>query len=338
MDFSKFCLGVGPMSRYVVDFCLQYSKKHDFPVMIIASRNQVDHDTGYAFSTPELAKYVRQHRDYDPERVLICRDHCGPYFSDRDHGLALEQALENCINTLHADCDAGFNLIHVDVSRIPESEQYRVAQILFDSALSQQPRMMFEFGTEDNTGLHREETLSKLRQQLEFVERYKPNIKFVVSQTGSLTKHTQVGTFELEPNHEIAQLIHEHGLLFKEHNADYLPESDVRMRRTAGIDSINIAPQLGAVQSQVMLKYGGKHPDLLSEFYSDVIRASFWAKWITKDVTSNDVKFAASAHYCYNYRSGRKLLAELQTNPEFLRELQDSLYHALDQYRLGMKV
>ena len=91
---KKFKLGAGPMSKEIIDLLIEYSATFSFPIMIIASRNQVDYDSGYVCTTAQLAKQVKSHPDYNKD-ILICRDHCGPYFSDLDQGLSLSDALNN---------------------------------------------------------------------------------------------------------------------------------------------------------------------------------------------------------------------------------------------------
>ena len=44
MDFR---LGFGPMSREVIEILCNYSHNNKKPLMIIASRNQVDAESGY---------------------------------------------------------------------------------------------------------------------------------------------------------------------------------------------------------------------------------------------------------------------------------------------------
>lgn len=306
--------------------------------MFIASRNQADYNSGYAFTTSELADYIRNNKYYDPSSVLICRDHCGPYFSDNDDELILADAVEACLKTIEADCNANFDLIHIDVSRVTIAQQFDIAKVLFDHVRKFKPDMAFEFGTEDNTGTNLKDSMQKLQQQLEFIEAYKPNVKFVVSQTGSLTKHTQVGKFDPKDNMQIAELIHNKGILFKEHNADYLNATEVNLRKTTGVDSINIAPQLGSVQSSVMLYYKHHCSELYETFYNEVLEAGYWKKWVTPDITDNDTKFIAGAHYCYESTCGKLLLDELSNCIDFVATLRMRVYDALDQYRIGYEL
>ena len=87
----NFKLGVGPMSPLIVDILAGYAVKHERPMMIIASRNQVDAEGGYAMTTPELA---RQLESYPRSHIRLCRDHCGPYFLDSEKELPLNKAVE----------------------------------------------------------------------------------------------------------------------------------------------------------------------------------------------------------------------------------------------------
>lgn len=336
MDLNKFKLGVGPMSPEVVNLCLEYSKIHDFPIMIIASRNQVDAYGGYAFSTPDLVSYIKSNEHYNANRVLICRDHCGPYFSDADKDLNLRKALDRCLETVRADVSSGFDLLHIDVSRVEDSEQEKTARTLLDYALDLKPTIIFEFGSEDNTGEGLTRSLSRLRRQLKFTESYKDSIKFFVSQTGSLTKHKQIGSFNVETNSKVAEAIHSAGLLFKEHNADYILADEVKLRKQAGVDAINIAPQLGAIQSRVLQQLGPQVDNLYKDFVNYVLTQGYWKKWVTEEVTDDATRFAVSAHYCFNSPKGRALIAELRSkNLPFDNLLKEQLFKELDEYRLG---
>jgi len=336
MDWNRFKLGVGPMSKDIVESCLRYSKQHNFPIMFIASRNQVDYSSGYAFTTPELVQFIKSHQNYDSNLVRICRDHCGPNFADADKGLSLAETVSRCIATIESDIQNGFDLIHIDVSRVDEKHQTEVATTLIDFVLSLEPNMALEFGSEDNTGQNLHDTLLKMDQQLQFAKRYKSNIKFLVSQTGSLTKHTQVGVFNEPMCGKIAEKIHAAGFLFKEHNADYLKKSQVGLRKATGIDSINIAPQLGYAQSTVINKLGYSFEPELKQFKEYVLQQDAWRKWVTDDVDDLETRFLVSAHYFFNSHYFKKINEIMMTkNVPFAEALYAEISLVLDQYRLG---
>lgn len=338
MDISKFKLGLGPMSKDIVDICLEYGKVNDYPIMLIASRNQVDFDSGYAFTTESFSECVNNNSFYDPERVLICRDHCGPYFSDLDKNLSLNDAVDRCLKTIEADIKSGFDLIHIDVSRVSQDMQESVATRLFDYALSLNPDIMFEFGSEDNTNIGLDESIANLDNQLVFVQKYKNNLKFFVTQTGSLTKHTQVGTFDPNLNKETSEKIHSYGLMFKEHNADYLLESDLSYRTKANVDAVNIAPQLGSIQSTVLYQLKDHCSVEFADFFNLVTNSDYWKRWVLSESgTDNFTKFRVAAHYCYNHSEGKKLMAILNETEEFKNNLRTELFSLLSIYRKGLQ-
>lgn len=340
MDISKFKLGLGPMSKDIVNLCLEYSKVYDYPIMLIASRNQVDFDSGYAFTTQEFVNFVKSNENYDSKRVLICRDHCGPYFSDADRSLTVDAAVSRCIQTIKTDIEAGFDLIHIDVSRVPNTDlQETVATKLFDYALSLNPNIMFEFGSEDNTSTGIEESIANLDRQLNFVQRYKPNLKFFVTQTGSLTKHTQVGTFDPSLNKAISEKIHSYGLLFKEHNADYLLASDLSYRTQANVDAVNIAPQLGSIQSTVLYQLKDHCSEVFHDFFIEVVNTDYWKRWVLSETSSdNFTKFRVAAHYCYNHSEGKKLIDTLNDTKDFKNNLKTEMFSLLGIYRKGLQL
>ena len=294
MDLKKFKLGVGPMSHDVIDICLEYSKLYDYPLMIIASRNQVDATTGYVCTTQELTNIIKQNANYNSDRILICRDHCGPYFSDIDQNLNLNSTVDRCIQTITADINAGIELIHIDVGRTPVESQDEITHKLFSHALSLNPDLLFEYGSEDNTGENLNYTLQSIDKQIGLVSRYKPNLKYFVSQTGSLTKHSQVGNFKLDQNIEIAKKISNAGFLFKEHNADYLTSNEVNLRSDAGVSAVNIAPQLGTIQTSVIIDLGKEFDQEYKKFFDLVIATGYWKKWTVSSNVTEETKFLVS--------------------------------------------
>ena len=333
MDLKKFKLGVGPMSPEVVDICLEYSKIHNFPIMIIASRNQVDAASGYSFTTEKLVDFIKSNINYDQERILICRDHCGPYYGDVDNGLSVEDALKNCINTIDSDIKNGFNLIHVDISRVANEEKYTIAKELINYILKLNPFMMLEFGSEDNLSV--EENKNQIYNDIEFSSQY-PAIKFVVGRTGSLTKHKQVGHFSVEDNSKLAEVIHKHEFLFKEHNADYLTAEDIKLRKQAGVDSLNIAPQLGVIHPTVLTTLGKEFDNEYNAFKEYVLGKEVWKKWITSDVTDDETKLLVSGHYFLNTNEAKQLLSKIDST-KFKTMLKTELFSVLDIYRKGLE-
>ena len=62
---KKTLLGVGPMSKNIVDASIELSDKHNIPIMLIASRRQIEsqiYGGGYVnnWTTNDFSKYVKQ--------------------------------------------------------------------------------------------------------------------------------------------------------------------------------------------------------------------------------------------------------------------------------------
>jgi hypothetical protein len=333
-NLTPFKLGLGTMSPEIVDLCLEYSAVNNYPIMLIASRNQADVDSGYAFTTATLAEQIRNNPNYNSERVLVCRDHCGPYFSDLDKGETLQHATGRCIETIITDSELGFDLIHIDVSKVDPKQQERVATTLFGVAQSANPNMMFEYGCEDNTGEVLNDNLKSMRAQLTLLNKYKPHVKFFVSQTGSLTKHTQVGKFNNVIARISTDMAHGEDLLFKEHNADYLTHSHIVKRKAAGVDAMNIAPQLGCLQTKVMHDLGKDLGAVYDEFRAHVLAKEYWVRWTTPDITDEQTRFIAGGHYSFNSIQGIALKAAI--GDSLTSHLKPAIFAVLDEYRSGM--
>lgn len=323
---KQFKLGFGPMSKDIVKVLAAYTKNNNYPLMIIASRNQVDFDTGYVCTSAELSELVKEYRN---SNLLLCRDHCGPGFSDLDRGLDLEMQIHRCKNTIQSDIAAGFDLIHIDVSRVA-TDQLKVAQELIEFALSLNPGIKLEFGSEDNTGVDIESSIGRIEKQLEFLSAYRNNVVFFVTQTGSLTKDGQVGSFDVERNRQIGEQIRAAGLLFKEHNADYFTAEDIQQRIEAGIDTLNIAPQLGKMQTDLLKQFAPT--DLWSKFADYVYSRNYWQRWVPEGVTDKDIAVSVSGHYCFNSEPCRNIVAAIDTD-KFNSALEKSLTELMDHYK-----
>ena len=323
---NKFKLGAGPMSQDIIDILGTYSRDHAYPLMIIASRNQVDYVNGYVCNTHRLAEQVKQ---YKTDNLLLCRDHCGPYFKDADRHLTLDDAMNQCLKTISADVANGFDLIHIDVSRI-EQDQLQYASKLIDYTLNLNPSIMLEFGSENNTGVELESSIGRIDTQLEFLQEYKNNVKFFVTQTGSLTKENQSGCFDIIRNTGIVNQVHDAGFLFKEHNADYFTSNDIVKRIKAGVDSLNIAPQLGKVQTKILYKFAPLQ--LWEEFSTYVYKQNFWQRWVQPGVTDKHLATIVSGHYCFNSKEYTNILNNIDVN-QYKQELKTEVVNLINFYR-----
>lgn len=313
----KYNLGFGPMSPLIVDIMLQHANEHERPLMIIASRNQVDHNSGYVMNTDQLAQQVNRRAN---PYVMLCRDHCGPYFLDVEKALNNRQAIEATKKTIGADIENGFDLIHIDTSRCERS--YDAADELINFSTKLNPDIQFEFGTEENVGVAA--GIKKYQEDVKFASQY-PNMQFVVAQTGSLTmEDRQVGSFDTAIVRKLVNFANRAGVKLKEHNADYLTAAQIRQRRDAGVHALNIAPQLGVVKTKTILALAEQFSVDTSAFSTAVLDSNKWCKWhIDGD---GHTKVVTAGHYCYWTSEFFQLTEQLEKHVNW----RSAVYQAID--------
>lgn len=125
---SATILGIGPMSKNCVQAALELSRDDDYPVMFIASRNQVDIDEfggGYVngwnqFSFAKAVEDVAKEINYN-NLYYLCRDHGGPWQRDKERNdhINVEEAMDRGKKSYAADIEAGFDLLMIDPTKDP---------------------------------------------------------------------------------------------------------------------------------------------------------------------------------------------------------------------------
>ena len=326
----NFKLGFGPMSREVITSIATYSKEKNEPLMLIASRNQIDAESGYVMTTPELRQLLST---LPTENLWICRDHCGPYFLDVEKGLPLRDAVEASKKTIAYDIEQGFDLIHIDTSRVDDT--YGIAEELFDFSYKKNPTLRFEFGTEENVGVAA--GIIQYKKDVAFAKNM-PNIYTVVAQTGSLCHEDhQHGEFNYQAAIELVQVANENGVKLKEHNADYLTAAEVRMRKDAGVHTLNIAPQLGVAQTKLLRVLSSKHaPNEWQQFADVVLASGKWSKWT--DLDDPTQKVSVAGHYCYSSLEYQTLINKLiNAGVNWQQEVDSVIYDILDTYTVNLR-
>lgn len=315
---SATLLGIGPMSKNCVQATLELSKEYDFPVMFIASRNQVDMDElggGYVngwnqFTFAKAVQEVANDISYD-NFYYMCRDHGGPWQRDKERNdhLPLEEAMELGKRSYVADIEAGFDLLMID----PTKDPFEVGKVIpLDTVLKRTveliefcenerkarnlPEIGYEVGTEEtNGGLTSTETYETfiLRLQEELEKRGLPMPTFIVGQTGTLTRKTeQVGTFNFRNAYDLAQMAKKYGVGLKEHNGDYLDDATLLEHIPSQITATNVAPQYGTEETRAYLKLSAVEAKLAKNGLIDdpsrtrevllthAIQSERWRKWM----------------------------------------------------------
>jgi len=319
----NFKLGLGPMSFRINDILARYAKEYQRPLMFIASRNQVDATSGYVMTTAELANQINPLRS---KYLMLCRDHCGPYFLDAEKSLSARQAVEATKKTIAGDIENGFDLIHIDTSRC--EQPYHIADELFNFCLFLNPKIRFEFGTEENVGVAA--GIKKYQEDVKFASQF-PNMEFVVAQTGSLTmEDRQVGSFDVAMVRKLVGYAEAAGVKLKEHNADYLSAEQILLRKQAGVHACNIAPQLGVIQTKTVLDLADRYGVDASHFKQTILDSGKWKKWIIDG--NDDVKIAVAGHYCFNSPVYSNLEEKLTNFCNVNSAIEQNIKICLDQY------
>ena len=184
--------------------------------------------------------------------LYICRDHSGPYTSDKkDENFVNE--LENTKKSLFADIQNSFDLIHIDTSYCGK-KKLEILKELYDYCIQnslKDKKIHFEFGTTD----HGEKFNKKnFLETFNAVKNLKNGI-FLTGSTGSLIKGIkQTGQFNIADCKNMLEIINESNFKIKDHNCDYLNLKDIKLRKASGIDAFNIGPELAMVESRKVIE------------------------------------------------------------------------------------
>lgn len=316
-------LGVGPMSPMLLQASLELSDEQDFPILFIASRNQVDKDefgSGYvsgwdqfrfAAAIREMAERIGYKGQY-----YLCRDHGGPWQRDEERRARLpeKEAMERGLISYYADIDAGFDLLHIDPTKDPD---FAEGTVPMDIVLNRtveliekteayrkakgRPPIGYEVGTEETngglTGVEAFETfIVRLRAML--TEKGLPLPNFIVGQTGTLTRLTEnIGHYSYENARKLSAISDENGMELKQHNSDYLSESVLLIHPALGVSSANVAPEYGTVETRAYLTLDALEKklfelgvvsevtDLTPVLQRAAIGTGRWRKWMVGDQT-----------------------------------------------------
>ena len=313
-------LGIGPMSENIICAALELARDYDFPIMFIASRNQVDADKlggGYVLNgSPkrfvETINKVASRVGFDGI-LFICRDHGGLWQRDneREERLSEQEAMKRARLSYLTDILSGFDVLHIDCTLDPHFKGYVPLEIVIRRTIDlieyiereRQKRGLgqvgYEVGTEMTAGgltdsTDFEQFLVDLIVQLD--RQGLPRPDFIVGQTGTLIKmQRNVGQFDQKKAEELVSIAEKHGVYFKEHNADFLDEGSLRKHPEIGIAAANTGPEFSATETKAYLKLAELEENSIKEenslpisnFVSALSEAALdsecWRKWLTKE-------------------------------------------------------
>jgi hypothetical protein len=339
-------LGVGPMSVNCVDAAIELSNEYISPIMLIASRRQIDSEQfngGYVnnWTTPEFSRYVKN-KDKRGD-IILARDHGGPWQNnkEKEKKMSLRQAMQSAKESYKSDIDSGFKILHIDPSidihGVPSKNDllerlFELYEYCWSYAQDTGKEIIFEVGTEEQSGSTN--TQEELDSTLFYIERFcnKNNFPlptFVVIQTGTrVMEMRNVGSFDspLRVFDEIAseiqvpkmiEICKRHNVFMKEHNTDYLSDVALSWHPRLGIHAANVAPEFGVAETMAFLQIIENNglKQLGERFLHLAYNSKKWDKWMLPNSTASDRdKSIISGHYIFSTPEFLELKKEADQN------------------------
>jgi hypothetical protein len=281
------------MSKNVVDSIIEFDDEFGF----IPSRRQVDYNGGYvnSWTTGEFATYVNG-------RVPIERDH-GGIGQGYKHDDGIESFMHDC---------RYFDKIHIDPWKeyrdFDKGLQETIDCINFIYLVMGKKKIKFEVGTEESIRRFEADELDKLLRHLKgkLESDIFENIEYVVVQSGvglDLGKQNNTGTFDSDRLEKMISVCKKFGKKSKEHNGDYLSNDEYKVRFDMGLDSINIAPEFGQLET---LCYLEEMDEDIDEYYNICYESKRWEKWVDEYFIPEDNKrelIKICGHYVFSDES-----------------------------------
>lgn len=325
-------LGVGPMSINCVDAAIELSNENDVPIILIASRRQIDSEEfggGYVnnWTTEEFARYVTEHDKKG--KILLARDHGGPWqnTTEIDQNLGLQRAMASAKSSYRADIAAGFQVLHidpsVDIHGKPDVDEvldrvFDLYEYCWSEAQQRGQEIIFEIGTEEQSGSTNSQ--EELDYTLNAIQKFCnenaiPQPAFVVIQCGTRVMETRnVGSFdtpvrvanELPAEIQLPKMIeicNKYGVFMKEHNTDYLSDEALQWHPRLGIHSANVAPEFGVAETRALLSILESNglQNLADQFLQVAYDSKKWTKWMLDGTKASDRdRSIIAGHYVFS--------------------------------------
>ncbi|MFH0815002.1 MAG: hypothetical protein V1902_02940 [Candidatus Falkowbacteria bacterium] len=308
------------MSSEIIEAVFRFSHYHRKQLMLIASKNQIDHSGGYVnnWNTAQYAAFIAEIKKiYPMSDVKICRDHCGPGFNGIDE-------IADCYKTIEDDIKNGFDLMHIDFCHFKgdKGQQLEETKKAIEYCLKLRPDIYLEIGTDENYGANYNlPILEEIARELDYFKNFCVP-EFYVVQTGTVVKEIgQAGHINKEAVEQISAILKSKDVKLKEHNADYLSKDEIVSRRGI-VDAVNIAPQLGVVQTKIVLSKCLIYGIDPSEFLEEVYKKGKWKKWMDKNTMENKLLCCEIAgHYHFASDSYKKIILKLAEREEIKENL-----------------
>jgi uncharacterized protein YlbG (UPF0298 family) len=267
MDAIKFF--IGPMSKNVVDAIMEFYEETGNLVGLIPSRRQVEWNGGYAnnWTTEQFCNYANI--------LPLQRDHAGP-----DQGITDDDGYESLAHDAKS-----FDLIHIDPwKKYPDfAEGLKWTANMIEHCDRINSKLLYEIGTEEAIRPFEASELERLIIALkyELTPAVFDKIKYLVIQSGTSLKGTnQTGNYDPKRLKDMITVARKYRLLSKEHNGDYLSLDLIKDKFKLGLNSINIAPEFGLIETTTYLNEI-KDEKIFDRFWQICYDSKKWIKWVS---------------------------------------------------------
>jgi len=347
---NKNCtlLGVGPMSLNCVDMVIEIANEYSIPLMLIASRRQVDSERmqgGYVnnWTTENFAHYVKS-KD-KKNMVILSRDHGGPWQNNLEieKSFDLKKAMDSSKDSYLTDIKSGFQILHIDPSIDPFNSLntdiiiervFELYEYCVEHSIKNNKDIIYEIGTEEQSGSTNtpdelEYTIEKINNFCDKKKIIRPS--FVVIQSGTkVAEMRNIGSFDsdLRVRNEIAaeiqvprmiEICNKNNIWMKAHNTDYVSNEALQSHPKLGIHAVNIAPEFGVIETKSILQILKENNliKLRDKFLEISYESKKWEKWMVKDsLASNYEKSIIAGHYVFSLEACKEVFLEARRDLE----------------------
>ncbi|MFH1420629.1 MAG: class II D-tagatose-bisphosphate aldolase, non-catalytic subunit [Candidatus Aenigmatarchaeota archaeon] len=341
-------LAICPMSEIIVKATFEEAKESGFPILFVATRNQVDINGGYTgWDQQGLVNFVNRIAKESSFNglVFIARDHGGPWFNFAERDLQESDAMEKTKKSFEKDIDNGFQMLHVDATMNSDSIDVvlkrTIELINHIEAYSKEKNftMEYEVGTEEIEG-----GLTDLNVFENYLKELSKNpawkkFCFVVAQTGTKLGFKGEHNFDEKRAKELVEIAKRYGLGIKQHSTDDMETSQLRLFPKIGVAAANVGPEFSVAETQT---YVDDEPALLEAFKTAALRDGKWHKWSKKqesELTEKEkIELAVScARYVYNYPEIKNAMSRMNKRvcADALDAVKASIHRYVDAFNLA---
>ena len=321
LEESLLCWG--PMSKNIVDTLITFSNDYKLNITLIPSRRQIEYNGGYVnnWTTKDFVKYVKSRSKY----VAIQRDHGGP-----GQGLNDDDGFES----LKHDCQY-CDSIHIDpwlkYQNFEDGLGWTLEMIQYCYKLNN--KLYFEVGTEEAI---RPFDIDEIEKMLIFLKtNLSPEIferiLFCVIQSGTALKDGEnIGNYNNDKLQRMIELVNKFGIKTKEHNGDFMDNKIMQDRFSNNLSSINIAPELGMLETKFFMKNIEENSENFNKIYDICFQSNKWKKWVSDsfDPASNKRKLIEiCGHYIFSNEVFKNIKYSIDSNID--DAIQKNLYDYL---------